>query len=443
MPESFEDLGLSADLLKSVNKNGYMEPTPVQTRAIPIIQKGRDLLAAAQTGTGKTAAFVLPLLNQIEKDPTNYQLCSPRVLILTPTRELAVQVAESIEMLKGEAHPIRTALAYGGVGINPQKKALSKGVDFLVATPGRLLDLIKQRMAKLSDTQTLILDEADRMLDMGFLPDLRRILKFLPKQKQTLLFSATFTPEIKKLSLQLLNEPETIEISKNKTADLIYQSFFKVPKTAKPEAVRDLIVDNQWRQVLIFTRTKYGADKLCKHLIKDGFNARAIHGDKSQKQRNTALELFKNGELPILVATDVAARGIDIEKLPQVLNYELPEQAEDYVHRIGRVGRAGLEGKAYSLVSSEELPRLKAIEKFLNTKFYAEEFPGINYDGYKEESKKKDSKSRNNSFRDKNSTSRNKKRPHPASTMNKSNNNRFRGTQKRASGNASEASRTR
>ncbi len=244
MSVRFDNLGLSENLQKTVTKNGYSDPTPVQAQAIPIIQQGKDLLAAAQTGTGKTAAFVLPLLNEIEKDPTDYQPCSPRVLILTPTRELAAQVAENIEMLKGNL-PVRVALAYGGVGINPQKKALAKGTDFLVATPGRLLDLIGQRMAKLSSTHTLVLDEADRMLDMGFLPDLKRIMKFLPEDRQTLLFSATFSPEIKKLSLQFLNNPESVEVSRNKTADLVRQTFYKVPKTAKADVIRDLIIDNQ------------------------------------------------------------------------------------------------------------------------------------------------------------------------------------------------------
>lgn len=298
MSVRFDNLGLSENLQKTVTKNGYSDPTPVQAQAIPIIQQGKDLLAAAQTGTGKTAAFVLPLLNEIEKDPTDYQPCSPRVLILTPTRELAAQVAENIEMLKGNL-PVRVALAYGGVGINPQKKALAKGTDFLVATPGRLLDLIGQRMAKLSSTHTLVLDEADRMLDMGFLPDLKRIMKFLPEDRQTLLFSATFSPEIKKLSLQFLNNPESVEVSRNKTADLVRQTFYKVPKTAKADVIRDLIIDNQWNQTLIFTRTKYGADKLCKQLLRDGFKAKAIHGDKSQNHRSTALEEFKKGELPV------------------------------------------------------------------------------------------------------------------------------------------------
>ena len=383
MSGSFDTLGLSEKLQKAATDNGYTRPTPVQEKVIPIIQVGKDLLAAAQTGTGKTAAFVLPLLNQIEKEPTVYKPCSPRILILTPTRELAAQVSESIEALKGDCQ-VRVALAYGGAGINPQKKALSKGTDFLVATPGRLLDLIRQKMAKLSSTHTLVLDEADRMLDMGFMPDIKSILRFLPADRQTLLFSATYSPEIKKLSLQLLNNPETVEVARNRTADLVRQTFYKVPKSAKADVIRDLIVDNQWKQTLIFTRTKYGADKLCKQLIRDGFKAKAIHGDKTQNHRSTALEEFKNGKLPILVATDVAARGLDIEKLPQVVNYELPEQAEDYVHRIGRVGRAGLKGEAYSLVSSEEISRFKAIERFLGTSLKATLFPGLNYDNYQD-----------------------------------------------------------
>lgn len=439
MSVRFDNLGLSENLQRTVTKNGYSEPTPVQAQAIPIIQQGKDLLAAAQTGTGKTAAFVLPLLNEIEKDPTDYQPCSPRVLILTPTRELAAQVAENIEMLKGDL-PVRVALAYGGVGINPQKKALAKGTDFLVATPGRLLDLIRQRMARLSSTHTLVLDEADRMLDMGFLPDLKRIMKFLPEDRQTLLFSATFSPEIKKLSLQFLNNPESVEVSRNKTAELVRQTFYKVPKTAKADVIRDLIVDNQWNQTLIFTRTKYGADKLCKQLLRDGFKAKAIHGDKSQNHRSTALEEFKKGELPILVATDVAARGLDIEKLPQVVNYELPEQAEDYVHRIGRVGRAGLEGEAYSLVSSEELPRFKAIEKFLKTSLRATEFPGLNYENYKESSgsSSEGASRRKSAPRTGKSAPRNAKNRDSTSKMDKIKNKTPRGSRRRASGKTSE-----
>lgn len=280
------------------------------------------------------------MLQKMIEEPTLYQKRVPRVLVLTPTRELAAQVGETILSL-GKDLGVRSAVVFGGVGINPQKAAIAKGLDFLVATPGRLLDLMNQGFAGLSKTHILILDEADRMLDMGFLPDLKRILKALPPDRQTLLFSATFSPEIKKLASEFLNKPESVEIERNKDSSLVRQTLYRVPKANKHTVLRDLIVDNQWDQVLVFTRTKYGADKLVRHLLKDGLVAKAIHGDKSQSARTTALREFKEHKLPILVATDIAARGLDIEKLPQVVNYELPQQAEDYVHRIGRTGRAG------------------------------------------------------------------------------------------------------
>ncbi len=285
---------------------------------------------------------------------------------------------ETIDQL-GAHMNIRSAVVFGGVGINPQKAAIAKGLDFLVATPGRLLDLMSQKMADLSQTHTLILDEADRMLDMGFLPDLKRIVKALPQDRQTLLFSATFSLEIRKLAGDFLKEPRSVEIARNQDAASVHQTLYRVPKSEKHTALRDLIVDNGLDQVLVFTRTKYGADKLCRQLTKDGLKARAIHGDKSQAARTTALKEFKNHELPILVATDIAARGLDIEKLPQVVNYELPQQAEDYVHRIGRTGRAGESGQAFSLVSSEELDRLKAIEKFIKKPLRLTDFPGMDY----------------------------------------------------------------
>ena len=375
---NFEDLYLSDELLDAIEAMHFRECTPIQEQSIPVIQDGRDLIAVAQTGTGKTAAFVLPLLQDIAENPTKYQKKSARVLILTPTRELAAQVLETIDQL-GAHMNIRSAVVFGGVGINPQKAAIAKGLDFLVATPGRLLDLMSQKMADLSQTHTLILDEADRMLDMGFLPDLKRIVKALPQDRQTLLFSATFSPEIRKLAGDFLKEPRSVEIAKNQDAASVHQTLYRVPKSEKHTALRDLIVDNGLDQVLVFTRTKYGADKLCRQLTKDGLKARAIHGDKSQAARTTALKEFKNHELPILVATDIAARGLDIEKLPQVVNYELPQQAEDYVHRIGRTGRAGESGQAFSLVSSEELDRLKAIEKFIKKPLRLTDFPGMDY----------------------------------------------------------------
>ena len=382
MSNSFKTLGFAPQLEKLIEVNGFTSPTPIQMKAIPLVRQGYDLLAAAQTGTGKTAAFVLPMLQKIIEEPTLYQKRVPRVLVLTPTRELAAQVGETILSL-GKDLGVRSAVVFGGVGINPQKAAIAKGLDFLVATPGRLLDLMNQGFADLSKTHILILDEADRMLDMGFLPDLKRILKALPPDRQTLLFSATFSPEIKKLASEFLNKPESVEIERNKDSSLVRQTLYRVPKADKHTVLRDLIVDNQWDQVLVFTRTKYGADKLVRHLLKDGLVAKAIHGDKSQSARTTALREFKEHKLPILVATDIAARGLDIEKLPQVVNYELPQQAEDYVHRIGRTGRAGEAGEAYSLVSPEELPQLAAIEKFIKKPLPLSDFPRLDYSDWK------------------------------------------------------------
>lgn len=382
MSNSFKTLGFAPQLEKLIEVNGFTSPTPIQMKAIPLARQGYDLLAAAQTGTGKTAAFVLPMLQKIIEESTLYQKRVPRVLVLTPTRELAAQVGETILSL-GKDLGVRSAVVFGGVGINPQKAAIAKGLDFLVATPGRLLDLMNQGFADLSKTHILILDEADRMLDMGFLPDLKRILKALPPDRQTLLFSATFSPEIKKLASEFLNKPESVEIERNKDSSLVRQTLYRVPKADKHTVLRDLIVDNQWDQVLVFTRTKYGADKLVRHLLKDGLVAKAIHGDKSQNARTTALREFKEHKLPILVATDIAARGLDIEKLPQVVNYELPQQAEDYVHRIGRTGRAGEAGEAYSLVSPEELPQLAAIEKFIKKPLPLSDFPRLDYSDWK------------------------------------------------------------
>lgn len=382
MSNSFKTLGFAPQLEKLIEANGFTSPTPIQMKAIPLVRQGYDLLAAAQTGTGKTAAFVLPMLQKMIEEPTLYQKRVPRVLVLTPTRELAAQVGETILSL-GKDLGVRSAVVFGGVGINPQKAAIAKGLDFLVATPGRLLDLMNQGFAGLSKTHILILDEADRMLDMGFLPDLKRILKALPPDRQTLLFSATFSPEIKKLASEFLNKPESVEIERNKDSSLVRQTLYRVPKANKHTVLRDLIVDNQWDQVLVFTRTKYGADKLVRHLLKDGLVAKAIHGDKSQSARTTALREFKEHKLPILVATDIAARGLDIEKLPQVVNYELPQQAEDYVHRIGRTGRAGEAGEAYSLVSPEELPQLAAIEKFIKKPLPLSDFPRLDYSNWK------------------------------------------------------------
>lgn len=378
----FSDLNLIPPILKAAAEAGYEEPSPIQQKAIPPVLAGRDLLGCAQTGTGKTAAFAMPILQRLAAAPAPSGGRPIRALILTPTRELALQIDESFAAY-GCHMRLAHCVIFGGVNQNPQVARLKKGVDILTATPGRLNDLIGQGYIDLKNVEIFVLDEADRMLDMGFLPDLKRILKALPPDRQTLLFSATFSPEIKKLASEFLNKPESVEIERNKGSSLVRQTLYRVPKADKHTVLRDLIVDNQWDQVLVFTRTKYGADKLVRHLLKDGLVAKAIHGDKSQNARTTALREFKEHKLPILVATDIAARGLDIEKLPQVVNYELPQQAEDYVHRIGRTGRAGEAGEAYSLVSPEELPQLASIEKFIKKSLPLSDFPGLDYSDWK------------------------------------------------------------
>ncbi|MDX1491156.1 MAG: DEAD/DEAH box helicase [Pseudohongiellaceae bacterium] len=361
---NFSELGLHEALLKAVSEQDYTTPTPIQAQAIPAILQGRDIMASAQTGTGKTAGFTLPLLNKLASEP---QANSNRTLalVLTPTRELAAQVHESIETY-GKYLPIRSAVVFGGVKINPQMMKLRRGVEILVATPGRLLDLFQQNAIKFDDISTLVLDEADRMLDMGFINDIKKILSRLPKERQNLLFSATFSPEIQKLAKSLLNDPVEVSVAPLNTAtELVQQSLYLVDKPRKTELLKTLIKNEGWYQALVFSRTKHGANKLVKQLEDDGIHAAAIHGNKSQAHRTKVLERFKEGKLQILVATDIAARGIDIDQLPQVVNYDLPQVAEDYVHRIGRTGRAGADGKAISLVCAEENKLLKAIEKLL------------------------------------------------------------------------------
>ncbi len=377
---SFTEFGLPPRLLETITSLGYVEPTPVQKEAIPRIASGKDLLAAAQTGTGKTAAFVIPLLLRLDDGTVRFK-SAPRFLVLVPTRELAIQVRDSILQL-GDALGVKATAVYGGVGINPQKAVIAKGVDFLVATPGRLLDLMNRRMCDVSHIECLVLDEADRMLDLGFLPDLERILKKVPAGSQKLMFSATFPQEVMSLVDKLAKNMEKVEIEKNREVSSVTQVFYRVPKSAKPKVVRDLIVDNQWRQVLIFTRTKDAVDKLAGEMKLDGFDVKAIHGDKTQAARIKALNEFKEKQLPILITTDVASRGLDIEKLPHVLNYELPEQAEDYLHRIGRTGRAGETGEAISLVSQEDRPRFEAVKKFLKKDSELLDFPGLRYSDY-------------------------------------------------------------
>lgn len=361
---TFNNLGLRAELVRAVSEKGYDAPTPIQQQAIPLILEGRDLMGSAQTGTGKTAGFTLPLLQRLaDKQPTPNGRRTIRAMVITPTRELAAQVAESIAVY-GKWLPLKSAVIFGGVSINPQKQQLIRGVDILVATPGRLLDHVSQRSVDLSRVELLVLDEADRMLDMGFIHDIQKVLALLPKQKQTLLFSATFSDEIKKLANGLLKSPALIEVARrNTTVEAIQQVVHPVDKKRKSELLSYLIGSNQWRQVLVFCRTKHGANRLSEHLVLDGIKAAAIHGNKSQGARTRALSEFKSGKISVLVATDIAARGLDIDQLPHVVNFDLPNVAEDYVHRIGRTGRAGREGEACSLVCVDELGLLRDIEK--------------------------------------------------------------------------------
>jgi len=355
-----------AELHRAVSEKGYNTPTPIQKQAIPVILDGRDLMGGAQTGTGKTAGFTLPLLQRlIETDKPRKGRRPLRALVLTPTRELAAQVAESVRDY-GRYLPLRSTVVFGGVSINPQKQKLIKGVDVLVATPGRLLDHVNQRSVNLSNIDILVLDEADRMLDMGFIHDIKKVLALVPKNKQTLLFSATFSNDIKKLANGLMKSPALIEVSRqNAATETVTQVVHPVDKTRKRELLSFLIGSNNWQQVLVFNRTKHGANRLAEQLNKDGITAAAIHGNKSQGARTRALADFKAGKTRVLVATDIAARGIDIDQLPHVVNYELPNVAEDYVHRIGRTGRAGNEGEAMSLVCVDELKLLKDIEKLI------------------------------------------------------------------------------
>ncbi len=363
---SFESLGLLAELHRAVSEKGYSNPTPIQKQAIPVILEGRDLMGGAQTGTGKTAGFTLPLLQRlIETDKPHKGRRPLRALVLTPTRELAAQVADSVRDY-GRYLPLRSTVVFGGVSINPQKMKLIKGVDILVATPGRLLDHISQRSVNLSNIDILVLDEADRMLDMGFIHDIKKVLALVPKKKQTLLFSATFSDDIKKLANNLLESPALIEVARqNATTETVTQIIHPVDKSRKRELLAFLIGSNNWQQVLVFNRTKHGANRLSEQLNKDGITAAAIHGNKSQGARTRALADFKAGMVRVLVATDIAARGIDIDQLPHVVNFELPNVAEDYVHRIGRTGRAGNEGEAMSLVCVDELKLLRDIEKLI------------------------------------------------------------------------------
>jgi len=374
----FNQLGLSAELLRAINDKGYVQATPIQQQAIPLVLEGKDLLAGAQTGTGKTAGFTLPLLQLLQRSSPSPRCV--RVLILTPTRELAAQVGESVRVY-GRHLPFRVAEIYGGVSIRPQISKLRKGVDIVVATPGRLLDHLQQKTIDLSGIEILVLDEADRMLDMGFIRDIRRIFQVLPKERQNLLFSATFSNDIRRLAADLLNAPTEIQVARrNAPVEGVKQLVHPVDRGRKRELLSHRIGAEDWKQVLVFTRTKHGANRLASQLSADGLVSAAIHGNKSQGARTRALEDFKSGAVRVLVATDIAARGLDIDRLPHVVNYELPNVPEDYVHRIGRTARAGQEGHAVSLVCVDEHGLLRGIERLLKSEIEKQIIPGYEPD---------------------------------------------------------------
>lgn len=376
----FKKLGLQQEIVQAIKEKGYTEATPIQIQAVPLIIERHDILASAQTGTGKTAGFTLPLLQVLMNTRKNDRGHAVRALILTPTRELAAQVGENVKAY-GKHLPFKTQVVFGGVNINAQIKKLQNGADILIATPGRLLDLVSQNVVNLSQVEILVLDEADRMLDMGFIHDIKKILKLMPANRQNLLFSATFSEEIRKLASAFLKNPQTIEVAKqNAPTDLVTHIIYPVDNKRKRELLSFLIKTNKWEQVLVFARTKHGANRLSKQLTADGIISEAIHGNKSQSARTKALADFKSGVVKVLVATDIAARGLDIDQLPHVVNFELPNVPEDYVHRIGRTGRAGNEGWACSLVCVDELKLLADIEKLLNRKIAKKLEPGFEVD---------------------------------------------------------------
>ncbi len=375
---SFENLGLVPGLLRAVAQKGYTDPTPIQLQAIPAVLEGRDVMGGAQTGTGKTAAFALPVLQLLHERRSHDR--RPRALVLTPTRELAAQVHDSFDTY-GKELRLRTAVIFGGVNINPQIERLKKGVDILVACPGRLLDHAGQKTVDLSAVEILILDEADRMLDMGFIHDIRRVLKLLPPRRQNLMFSATYSDEIRELANGVLHQPALVEVApRNTAAETVNQVAHPVSKGRKAEMLAHLVVSGDWRRVLVFTKMKHGANRLAQYLVKEGIGAAAIHGNKSQSARTKALADFKNGDVRVLVATDIAARGLDIDQLPHVVNFELPHVPEDYIHRIGRTGRAGASGEAVSLVTQEEQPLFAAIERLLRKHIPVQTVPGFEAD---------------------------------------------------------------
>ncbi|WP_179315647.1 DEAD/DEAH box helicase [Winogradskyella undariae] len=377
---SFKSLGLSGPILKAIQKKGYETPSPIQAKAIPPVLEGKDVLASAQTGTGKTAGFTLPLLHNLSTSGSEQRHRPIRALVLTPTRELAAQVHANVKEYS-EFLNIRSTVIFGGVNQKPQVNKLSQGIDVLVATPGRLLDLESQGLLSLKHVEIFVLDEADRMLDMGFLRDIERVMKLIPKKRQNLMFSATFSKDIKKLAYSILNNPVQVEATPENTAvEVIEQKVYRVAKGKKTGLIIKLISEGDWKQVLVFTRTKHGANNLCKKMISAGITAAAIHGNKSQGARTKALAGFKNGSIRVLVATDIAARGLDIPLLPHVINFELPNISEDYVHRIGRTGRAGASGQAISLVSADETTFLRDIQKLIGMKIEVEIVEGFEPD---------------------------------------------------------------
>ena len=408
MPMKFNELGLMPSLLKAVNEKGYTNPSPIQEKAIPLILRRKDVLASAQTGTGKTAGFTLPLLQILSKQ-SNSNHRKIKALILTPTRELAAQIYDNV--IEYSRHlELRSTVIFGGVNQKPQVSKIRSGIDILIATPGRLLDLENQRLLSLRNVEILVLDEADRMLDMGFQRDINKIMNLLPSKRQNLLFSATFSKEIKRLAKGILNDPAMVETSpQNTTVEAIVQYVYNVDKNKKSSLIIQLIKEGKWKQVLVFTRTKHGANNLCKKMIKADISAAAIHGNKSQGARTRALAGFKDGSVEILVATDIAARGLDIPLLPHVINFELPNIPEDYVHRIGRTGRAGAKGEAISLVCIDEKQYLKDIEKLVNLRIPSKIKQGFEPDpnAVPEPTKQKN---RNNFNRNKERSNRNKKR---------------------------------
>ena len=376
----FSELGLCDELLRAVAEQGYTEPTPIQAKAIPAVLLGKDVMGAAQTGTGKTAGFTLPLLQRLKQhastsvSPARHPV---RALILTPTRELAAQVFESVRAYS-KYIPLRSTVVFGGVDIAPQTRDLRAGVEILVATPGRLLDHVQQKTVSLNQVEFLVLDEADRMLDMGFMPDIKRILALLPAKRQSLLFSATFSDEIRRLADGLLKEPVTLEVARrNSVTETVTHAVYRTPDTRKRELLARLVIERDLKQVLVFVRTRLGASRLAHQLVKDGIDATAIHSNRTQQERMDALAGFKEGKVRVLVATDIAARGLDIEQLPSVINYELPHTPEDYVHRIGRTGRAGQSGEAISLVSDHEREYLERIERLLKAKIIEQTLEGF------------------------------------------------------------------